>query len=797
MITRQFKLSSLSLSFKTLSTICLVVLSIITTNNVSAQQTRARRANMGMDGELTSDMMRSKSTAMGKDTGSNDWFKRKVSTATGEGVFDGRGDTADLWFHTVATKNNWSFFVNGQYEAYHKNKGITWIKAAYLRDNVGNDSTYFAGSNKNAQDPTTQWAGGVVNNATGKDDIIDGGLFIVRDTLGTYKGSNHKDSLWFMGFFVTESQSGSRLADYELFRRQANYSKITGKFTNTGNPGQGGHSAWEFNKSTGLITYFGDIIVATEAGSSGVQLIDLRIWMRKAQYDSMLANQAATPAGFKFNVATGGGLVPFQAGLNGYGYASVDFAAASVPFFIGEVSDTLTFRPTPPWGSYDASGTRILPGGQYNQGQFIEFGLNLTALNMDPVGYKFLDPTKDWCETPFTSIMIKTRTSGSASATLKDFIGPTNFKLDPLSLTSSNTGKNCITDTASLLVTNNTGANANAYYEWVNTSSPGTVLSTSPTYKTTTAGTYKVYVSRGPGCLRVDSNTRVVKLDTLTPFATAVPKYTVTPDAVTMTWIGGDSAQSVINTSRDPSFGNSQGITWKWQGPIPTATVVATTKNYTQTFGANLSVKYLLTVTEKRNGCADTEYVFLTTLDLHMKDFHCSSLGNAVQLNWETLYEKDMRSFQVYRNKGATYEQIAEIPAYGYSNTLRSYTYTDNTPNENGSTYKLVGINKFGQTEFVDYCSRGGSRPITLNNNISMSPNPVNNVLNVRANLTEAKTLHCRLVDVNGRVISAFSFNGTDGVNNYSLKTEYLTPGVYVISVQGEGINFNKQFIKN
>ena len=61
--------------------------------------------------------------------------------------------------------------------------------------------------------------------------------------------------------------------------------------------------------------------------------------------------------------------------------------------------------------------------GIYEVGQYMEFGVNLTKLGLDPVTLLGGNP----CGMPFRSIMVKTRASTSFTAALKDFVGPLFF----------------------------------------------------------------------------------------------------------------------------------------------------------------------------------------------------------------------------------------------------------------------------------------------------------------------------------------------------------------------------------
>lgn len=63
----------------------------------------------------------------------------------------------------------------------------------------------------------------------------------------------------------------------------------------------------------------------------------------------------------------------------------------------------------------------------YLAGQFMEFGVNLTKLGLDPV--TLLGGNN--CAMPFRRVLVKSRASTSFTAQLKDFVGPFDFFLSP------------------------------------------------------------------------------------------------------------------------------------------------------------------------------------------------------------------------------------------------------------------------------------------------------------------------------------------------------------------------------
>jgi hypothetical protein len=80
-----------------------------------------------------------------------------------------------------------------------------------------------------------------------------------------------------------------------------------------------------------------------------------------------------------------------------------------------------------------------------------------------------------------------------------------------------------------------------------------------------------------------------------------------------------------------------------------------------------------------------------------------------------------------------------------------------------------------------------------VNNNlslVSLSPNPAQNILNVKVSLKNTSNVNAQLTDVTGRVVSNL-YNGTmaAGNNAMSINTSELASGIYFINVKADNGN--------
>jgi hypothetical protein len=275
------------------------------------------------------------------------------------------------------------------------------IDAIFVRDYHGNDTTAFSlGSNKNGMSPAAWNA--ETQSVPNKNDILDAYVHVRREgpTLTI------ADTLWMFGGLALEATNGNRYFDFELFQTDIFYTRATNSFTGYGP--DGGHTSWKFD-AAGNVTQVGDIIFSADYGSSTLSSIEARIWIDEADL-------AVTPVAFDWTYEIEGDHMGSQ-----FGYAGIIPKTAD-PFYFGTTNATTTWA-----GPFNLVRADNGVYTNFQTNQFMEFGVNLTVLGLNP--QTLLGVTT--CGIPFSKILIKTRSSTSFSAELKDFIGPFDLFLPP------------------------------------------------------------------------------------------------------------------------------------------------------------------------------------------------------------------------------------------------------------------------------------------------------------------------------------------------------------------------------
>ena len=366
--------------------------------------TPAVKANFGIDGELRANLFNGF-----VQPANDDWFIQGLESNTTKFVIDTTGAAAIVARYQIDPPfRRQPLFKGMRYSPYSlvgpAGFQRAWIDAVWIRDYSGappGDETAFLGSDKNGASPAV-WKGSTVTdwgNVGDKVDIADMMVHIRRE------GATANTNLWFFGGLSLQSTSGDRYFDFELYQTNIFFDRTTGTFLNYGP--DAGHTTWQFDAS-GNILASGDVIFNCHFGTNGLDLTDgfqARIWIDRASL-------AITPVNFDWAGEFDGAAISSQ-----YGYASIKPKGSNI-YYTGIQSAASSWPG--PFGHIDKDN---MYQTSYAKGQFLEMGVNLTYLGLDPMTILGSDP----CGLPFRRILVKTRQSGAFTSNLSDFVGPFDF----------------------------------------------------------------------------------------------------------------------------------------------------------------------------------------------------------------------------------------------------------------------------------------------------------------------------------------------------------------------------------
>lgn len=593
----------------------------------------------------------------------DDWFG--PMTGTSRGVID--TSNAAFYKAQLQANKNISFSKRMSVPMYSKVNSTLWLDGIYARDYISQrntlgiviakDSTSFGGGSKNGEHPAS-WSSTTFSVAD-KTDFIDVYAHMRRN------GLTVNDSLWFFSSVTTTGTSGSRYYDVELYKNDMTHNPVTGNFTTAGT--DQGHTSWKFDAS-GNIIQTGDMIIAVNLSTGTTPVIEVRIWVAFSTFNTV------SPLLFKWGNFDG------NTSSGGFGYASITSKTGSTAFGSGISNHTITALTDTtnagPWGSANLVGAGHQWSSNFQSLQFVEVGINLTRIGVDPGLYTALGSSA--CDEIFSSIFFKSRSSSSFTSALQDFVAPIEFlNLPALNYIVQTDTISCNQPVGILKILNNTSS---GYFTWKTIG--GNIVSSnndSTTINISAPGKYILQASQKDGCPIKGNDTLTVLADTSKPVAYAAVGSNAMGQPQLM---GGDTTASNYSTI----FGGSEGLLWNWTGPNGfNSTVQNPVIN--NTWG-----NYILSVTEKRNGCSASSgvYVNFSILKLHKLELTGSWSSNTVLLAWKNNAGEAIDYYEIEKSAfGSGFQAIGKVDDVDSSE--KEILYRDMHP-VTGAKYRVKAV---------------------------------------------------------------------------------------------------------
>jgi len=153
---------------------------------------------------------------------------------------------------------------------------------------------------------------------------------------------------------------------------------------------------------------------------------------------------------------------------------------------------------------------------------------------------------------------------------------------------------------------------------------------------------------------------------------------------------------------------------------------------------------------------------------------------NTIELNWSTVSEENFEYFIVQRaNQSGDFETLTTIPGSGHSNSLKSYTWSDEDPNVGINYYRLISHDFDGYEEvFPAKVFVFSPKELPLD----FYPNPM--TIGEEMKITGAGRQSCEIevFNLNGEMV----FSGKTDSN--SIQLEGLNQGMYLIKLNANGL---------
>ncbi|MFN4083232.1 MAG: T9SS type A sorting domain-containing protein [Bacteroidia bacterium] len=168
---------------------------------------------------------------------------------------------------------------------------------------------------------------------------------------------------------------------------------------------------------------------------------------------------------------------------------------------------------------------------------------------------------------------------------------------------------------------------------------------------------------------------------------------------------------------------------------------------------------------------------------------------NGVLLKWQTASEKNASHFEIERSyNGSDFETIGIIKANGNSQTVKTYTYNDNTISllEPTAYYRLKQFDKDGSFEYSNTISVSGD---DVNTEVKVYPNPFSDELTVLINNSSNELLNITITDLSGKLIKNEISKSNNGIVLLNDLTD-LPKGAYILIIEAAGFKNTQKLIK-
>jgi hypothetical protein len=167
-----------------------------------------------------------------------------------------------------------------------------------------------------------------------------------------------------------------------------------------------------------------------------------------------------------------------------------------------------------------------------------------------------------------------------------------------------------------------------------------------------------------------------------------------------------------------------------------------------------------------------------------------------VQLNWITESELNNQGFYLERmlENEQEWTNVTWVDGIGNSSQLEYYDYLDANSFQGTSYYRLHQIDFDGSSTFSEIRAVEG---IVSSANLTLYPNPTQNVINIRFNNTTAQSATIIIYGADGKLI----FEQQESLENNSIitleQTRDLPAGTYLMrAITEDGISVTKNFVK-
>lgn len=184
-----------------------------------------------------------------------------------------------------------------------------------------------------------------------------------------------------------------------------------------------------------------------------------------------------------------------------------------------------------------------------------------------------------------------------------------------------------------------------------------------------------------------------------------------------------------------------------------------------------------------------------TVLPVQLSYFDSKLQNGKVLIKWRTEQELNNEKFEIERSDDKTFTVIGTIRGQGNSSLPVDYEYTDASPLQGVSFYRLKQIDIDGKSSY--------STIRKVDNRIDgiqikqLFPNPANETVTIQLTTNKPVQLHARILNSSGQLLISESKRLQSGDQIWPINLHRLSTGVYeIIITNNEGDVLSERLIK-
>lgn len=250
-------------------------------------------------------------------------------------------------------------------------------------------------------------------------------------------------------------------------------------------------------------------------------------------------------------------------------------------------------------------------------------------------------------------------------------------------------------------------------------------------------------------------------------------------------------------TSADPSVNTTDFTGWTLVSVLPKSTATALCADTTILVNDANAKRVMFRFERAVNNDVDSIVVTsVLALPVKFTGINASTVGNTVKVNWETATEVNLAGYIVERSyNGKDFSSVANTPVKENGSVgIKNYSWTDNSPLNGVSYYRIKALEKDGQ---VTYTSIVKVNTSSTRLELAVAPNPVRNgEMNIQLSSVTKGTYTVRVINNVGQIIFSSKISTEGGSLSQSFRLPATAKsGVYTLQVTGNDVNLNRKIV--